>query len=42
MAFECSVPWEELAVFLTNIPLCDIVQKVNAERDLLLTNGHTP
>ena len=39
---ERAVPWEELAVSLTNIPRCDIVrdhQKVSAERDPLLMSG---
>ena len=41
MAPERAVPWEELVVFLTNISRRDIVQKANAERDLL-TNGRKP
>ena len=42
MAPERAVPWEELAVFLTNISHCDIVQNANAERNLLLINGCKP
>ena len=37
MAPERAVPWEELAVFLTNI-----VQNANAECNLLLMNGRKP
>ena len=42
MAPEHAVPWEELAVFLTNISRRDIVQNANAERNLLLMNGRKP
>ena len=44
-ALERAVPWEELAVFLTNIPRRDSDRehhKVSAERDLLLTSGCKP
>lgn len=44
-ALERSVPWEELATFLTNIPRKDILrehQKMTAESGLLLTSGCKP
>ncbi|EJF65625.1 hypothetical protein DICSQDRAFT_77263 [Dichomitus squalens LYAD-421 SS1] len=44
-ALERSIPWEELAAFLTTIPRRDVLrehQKASAESGLLLTSGCTP
>lgn len=44
-AFERSIPWEELATFLTSIPRRDVLrehQKVSTEGGLLLTSGCSP
>ena len=45
VALECAVPWEELAVFFTNIPHRNITRKhhkVSAEHDLLFMSGGKP